>query len=86
MLFSPSDIALTADLLPFDRGCALLRGPEADGNRRRRISVLRMAAFRRAIDGTYGPSDVGLFGAAEQLLAEGPGHDPRLQGRGPGAA
>lgn len=73
---------MTADVLQFDRGSALLRGPEADGARRRRIQVLRMGAYRRAMDGAYGVADRAMFGAADQLLREGPGEDPRLTGRG----
>lgn len=72
------DTSLTAEVIPIGRGYQLLRSPEADAMRRRRIQIVRQGAFRRACDGGYTPADVGLFGRAEQLLAEGPGADPRL--------
>lgn len=77
---------VSASVLSFARGVAVLRSPEAEAGRRRRIAVHRVGAFRRAVADDYTLSDLGLHGPAEQLMAAGPGIDPRLTADEPDVA
>ncbi len=66
-----------ADIIPFERGVRLLRGVEAERERKARIRECWVDARRRAFNGIVYESDVGLFGLAalEAELA------PYLKGR-----
>ncbi|MFZ5871069.1 MAG: hypothetical protein ACOYXW_11160 [Actinomycetota bacterium] len=78
---------MSADVIPIGRAVQLLRGPDAEADRQRRIAIRRQAAFRRALSGDYHKADRAMFGPVDKILAEGPGRDPRLgRGRGPSAA
>lgn len=69
---------MTCKVLDFGASVELLLGGDAEAERVRRIQVLRVAAFRRAHEGKYWPSDRGLFGSADGLMRAGPSRDPRL--------
>lgn len=78
---------MSAEVLAFGRGVQMLRGLSYEAERRRRIAIVRVGAFRRAQAGEYTKSDRALFGDWEKIMAEGPGADPRLAPAGdPGVA
>jgi hypothetical protein len=75
---------MTADVIPIGRGYQLLRGPGVEAQRLDRIKVRRVAAFRRACALEYSKADQAMFGHVDRILIDGPGDDPRLNGRGHG--
>lgn len=70
-------LTLGADILPFERGMRLLRGVDAETQRKQRIRELWIAARRRAYNGMVYESDVAMFGLPA-LAAELAGY---LRGR-----
>lgn len=69
---------MQADVLQFSRGVAMLRSPETEAARMRRIQIKRQGAFTRATRGDYAAADQAMFGPVDKILEEGPGIDPRL--------
>lgn len=73
---------MSAEIIPIGRGYQLLRGPDAEASRQRRLKICRVAAFNRAMSiDDYSAADVAMFGPIDAILIAGPGQDPRL-GRG----
>jgi hypothetical protein len=80
---------VTAPVIYFADLVILAKGFEGEADRQRRIAIRRQAAYRRAFHDAaggqpaeYSMADAGMFGPIRQLLTEGPGEDPRLEGYG----
>jgi hypothetical protein len=80
---------VSAPVVDFGDLVFLARGEAGEAERQRTIAIRRQAAFRRAVHDAgglrpleYSLADQALFGSVRQLLDEGPGEDPRLQGEG----
>jgi len=60
------------ELLQFSRGMRILRGPEAEDERRSRLRYVRRRAHNRALHGEYSKGDEAMFGPAYILMHDGP--------------
>ena len=69
---APGQHHVTADVLSFEIGTRMLRGPAAEAARKSRIKDLWREAKRRAYHGMVHRADVALFGMAALLEQRSP--------------